>query len=718
MIPAGTKAPNWNAANWTVDKLGTVFGITLDKNTQPNIYVSSTQIYNGASPYNRIVWRLDGFSGAHTKVFDFGNAARSLGNVKYVMIGTTENIYVSDWQTGKLQRLTGNSATALLWANPSSFTPAFPGAIINPPNSVNMPYGIAVRKIGGVYRLYYSRISTNNNSYGIGGYGNNEIYSVALNGAGDFVLGSETKENIPSINSAATSWGGYGLTAYCPNSAGITSQILPVISDIAFTDDGKRMLVGQQSWGPGFGQLAPHNSGVYEFLETSSLSHNWSSSASLFPSGDCASNKNCVGGVTYSNSILKKDNNSFSCDTAVWFTSDCIYVGGSFPNPSPAVYGIQGMKSSGGTTANSIWIDADDDLGYYDKNDLGDVEAYKKPLECNPCSCGRWETAPTLNGVPIAGAPIDIGLTPTSTQNKLIGLPAGTSPVGPVPVILNYPIQFVQGNVSGLINATYLCNGNCGATYSWTLVNNATTAVVASGTTLPVDLATYNGQLKCGKYTLTIKAKCGDSNCDNLVIPITIICEPPSCCKAVIDIDLQSSTVTTATNIPNPNAYSTANLSYNLNFSLPMSEIRVSVEDFKFIINKPNNTPNCLNCNNRPVTWGNILSAAFNGNPMTLSGLIGPPSGSVPADYREAVYAPGTPIPPPSGNLNIQLSLPSVTGISCCDVSVYICLKFTFKDTQCRECVQMVCGEIKLTDTKGDNTGNPKDKMQQFDVKH
>ncbi|MBC7510686.1 MAG: hypothetical protein H7320_18360, partial [Ferruginibacter sp.] len=478
-----------------------------------------------------------------------------------------------------------------------------------------------------------------------------------------------------------------------------------------FTSDGTKMLIGQQSW-QAFGTIAPHNSGVHEVkINTAGT---WDDSFNNFPSGYPLPGQNCsdtfshqrnsAGGISYSNNILLKDSLSFKCDTTIWFSSD--YIGPFYNN---YIYGIQGMRSGGGTVYNSVKIDADDDLNFYDKNNLGDVEVYKKPLECSPCSCGKWEAGPTLNGALIPGGTNDPKNANLSKENQVIPPNNAVTPIG-LPV--SYPLQFVLGNVAGVINAVYQCTGNCGATYSWNIAGS-TGVSVASGTSLPIDLSKYNSLLKCGNYNLIIKTKCGNSDCESLVLPIAIICEPPSCCKAEIKVDLIKNDVTAVINIPNPNAYSTDNLSFNLNFSVPMSEVRVSVEEFRLVAN----SPNCLNCNNRPVTWGNILSASLNGAGMALSGLVGQPTGSLPADYREAVYNTGGLILPPSAVLNLSLSLPAVTDLKCCEVSVYACIKFTFKDAQCRECVKMVCGKIKLIPKNISGLPNVQDGINTIDAK-
>lgn len=720
MNPVGTKPHNDNYSNWTQSNLGNVFGITLDQNPAPNIYVSSTQIYNAGTTYDRKIWRLNGTSGTHTLVYDFPPTSvsniKSLGNLKYAKIGTTENIYVSNWDNGKIERITGISTVASIWAIQTGFIPKFG----KPQHDAHeMAYGLAIRNMsGGGHRLYYAKISTNSDGANtgtgasIGGFGNNEIWSISLNPANGDFNGPEIQENIPNMNRPPVIDGNTG-----------TLVVLPVIADIAFTEDGKQMLVGQQSWGT-FGSIAPHNSNVWEFKDNSGV---WLSSGDIFKAGE-NNGTNAVGGVSYSNNIIQGNSNALACDTTVWFTADAIvYQHGSLLN----IYGLQGMNANNGglsipnpypfvysSDPNSIWIDEDDDLSLMDKRHLGDVEVYKKPLNCAPpCACGSWLSTPTLNGVLIPGVPITKHPFDDIQKNKTPLTLINPGPIVPVPVIENYPIQFVQGTVLGTINAIYECTGNCGTKYTWNITNDATSAVVTSGTTLPVDLALYNSLLQCGNYTLHIRAGCGNTKCGGLTIPISIICEPPSCCKASIDIDLYHNSVNAITNTANPNAVSSADFTYNINFSLPMSEVRVSVEEFKLVTN----SPNCLNCNNRPATWGNILSASLNGIAMTLSGMTSVPTGSLAADYREAVYNTGTPLPAPGVGLSLRLSLPAITELSCCEVSAYICLKFTFKDTQCRECVQMACANIKLIAPAVINTGGKKiDKIEikKFNVIH
>jgi hypothetical protein len=696
MFPAGLKPPNHSNAAWRVNTLGTIFGITLDAQPNPNVYVSSTQIYTQATSHARKIYRIDGISEAPLEIFNFGDAERSLGNLKYQRIGTTENIYVSDFKDGRIYRLTSTSSTT--WVSSGSLTLSG--------NTNHFPYGLALRKMpGGVYRLYFAEVES---TYP---YGTDKLYYTNLDAAGNFT-GAVQTITTPSLTLPPLNWPGY--VQYFNN--------VPVISDLAFSADGKRMLIGQQTWVGSSGSLsnpfatiAPHNAQVIELVEQGA--DNWINSPSSFPAGNAGNGaRNSAGGVSYSNNILQKGPTDLKCDTTVWFTSDFNSV------PGAMIYGIQGMRSSGGTQNSSISIDEDENVGIYsyDKNYLGDVEVYKKPLICPgaPCGCGSWGGNPTLNGDLIPAVPVDIHIEHMAADaGEAKTLPTG--PIGPPIFLVNYPVQFVQGNATGLINANYQCTGDCNTTYTWSIVNTSN-VTVASGTTLPIDLSKYNTPLTCGKYNLVIKAKCGNSKCGSQTIPITIICEPPvDCCKAAIDVDLVSKTVYPVINLPNPGAYSSARFTYNMQYNLPMSEVRVSVEEFRL----SSTSPNCLNCSNRPVTWSNILGADINGTPLTLTGAGGIPTGSVQADYREAVYNTGTPLMPSAAALRIKLSLPAITELSCCEVYAYVCLKFTFKDIQCRECVQMVCGKILLvappvvTDTHG-GPRSDKIEVKKFKVKY
>ncbi len=675
-------------SNWNVITLGYVFGVTLDQNPNPNIYVSSTQIYSSTTLNNRKIWRLKGgvpgvgAIGSNSLVFDFNNPSgtgtatslRSLGNVKYERFGPIENIYVSDWQTGEIHRLVGSSASNSLWANQPAFNPKF-GRLSDDPSE--MPYGLAVRRISTTsVKLYYSKISTNSNSNLIGGYGNNEIYSVDINPAnGDFITGSETIANIPNINKNPTSWGGFagsGISYVC--------SILPVISDIAFTKNGAKMLVGQQSWGT-WGFLAPHNSEVREFINTPLFSTTWVNTANIFTAGaylnsTCstpAAYKNAVGGVSYSDNVIKK-NAEYACDTAVYFSADYINAAGT-----NIVYGVQALNANGGaagTVANSLWIDADDYLLYYDKTFLGDVEIYKNPFDCTaPCNCNN-----------------------SSWTNIAMG--ANTSwwagPPNALPTL-----TYTQGQppLSGVLFPNYHCAGtNCIATYTFSLLKPDNTSINLPNSSGGFNLAQIPfSQMICNKtYYIIITPICGQTSCTPVRIPLIYNCSdipPQSCeCKGTVTINAsQSLVVTPQNNTTNLNPVSTVTGSFTLSASLPVTEVRMLVDEFRLTTTSGND--NCMLCRNKPQTWGSINAATLSG--VTSQTAVTP---ALANDIREFVFNNGAnSMFNLNGNtLNFTLGVPGITGLNCCKLKVEVCIKFIIRDVNCCEREVLKCFTFDL----------------------
>jgi hypothetical protein len=671
-----TKPANDFYPNWNVNTLGYIFGITLDQNNNPNIYVSSTQIYSSSTVNQRKIWRINGNTGANSLVYDFNNitgmgtvtSKKSLGNLKYLKLGVVENIYVSDWETGTIQRVTGNTTTASLWSVQNDFNPLFGKSI---KDKAEMPYGIALRKMAsGAYRLYYAKVSTNNNSNNFGAYGNNEIWFVDLDPSGGFIAGTETNANIPNINRPPGSWGGYsgsGISYNC--------STLPVIADIAFTSDGKKMLVGQQTWG-NFGILAPHNSEVKEFID---LSGTWANAPNLFPAGiftgiTCstpAASKNSVGGVSYSSNILQKSGTSFACDTTVWFTADYINIGSG-----NTVYGLQGMNANGGasnSSTNAIWIDADDNLAFYDKTFLGDVEIYKNPASCAPpCECGTWNS---------------IGIN-RDTKWWVNDATAGHL-ASPVPTL-----TFNQGQSTGVIFPNYNCNGNCNTTFNYQIVKIDGT-IAGNWTTNSLDLGQdVIKNLPCGNYTIVITPHCGSNTCPPLQIRLIIVCPPPCpTCNSETTIKTDTKPVITiANNIGNANPISTINANLVITNSITVTQVRVLVDEFR--VYSATGNENCLLCKNPPKAWGSFQAGTLSG--VTLQTAL---NNALTHDIRELVFNNGVNTTfslSPGKPFNFTLALPGVTGLDCCNLKVDICLKFTIRDINCCEKEVLKCFTFNL----------------------
>jgi hypothetical protein len=59
---------------------------------------------------------------------------------------------------------------------------------------------------------------------------------------------------------------------------------------------------------------------------------------------------------------------------------------------------------------------------------------------------------------------------------------------------------------------------------------------------------------------------------------------------------------------------------------------------------------------------------------------------------REVIWNNGTTINIPNGtNINMNFILPPVPAIDCCELKGKICVKFIFRDKDCKECEVIAC---------------------------
>jgi len=64
---------------------------------------------------------------------------------------------------------------------------------------------------------------------------------------------------------------------------------------------------------------------------------------------------------------------------------------------------------------------------------------------------------------------------------------------------------------------------------------------------------------------------------------------------------------------------------------------------------------------------------------------------------RELVWNNGTVIPIPNNtNIGMNFILPPMPKIDCCELKGRICVKFTFRDNDCKECEVIACFDFVI----------------------
>jgi hypothetical protein len=328
-------------ATWTKGHLGTVFGVALDN--AGNIYVAHTSVYgvNG----NPIPDTLGvGGAGAVYKI-DTNTAVASVFNLtplpnnpdpnispaseSYPGLGNlsfdcdTQMLYVSNHEDGRIYRLdslgnvlsTFDHATATIAAGGAAELGDAPGFV---PRNERV---WAVQPHNG--RLYYSTWDA----------GPQPIFSVGLDGFGEFIAGSNQQE--------VMSAGGFG---------GFHNPV----ADITFSPSG--CLIAAERTMSDDTTSGAHQSRVLEFCFNAG-SGQWDPSGSNFDVGGIFTFENATGGADFD-----------TFNNRVFVTSDAIQFGPQL------IYGLQGLPAAGGNVNNSVLIDLDQDTSQIDKYQLGSVE--------------------------------------------------------------------------------------------------------------------------------------------------------------------------------------------------------------------------------------------------------------------------------------------------------------------------------------------------------
>ncbi|MBK8785443.1 MAG: hypothetical protein IPN43_02835 [Chitinophagaceae bacterium] len=687
--------PNWVSSfggyNWDYNTLGAVFGITLDYVGTGNIYVSNSSIYTGESVTKHdAVYKINGTTGAVTQIINLSgtNPNRGIGNLKYFRSVGINYIVLSWWEDGKLYVF--KETTPGTWVLHNSFAPKFGNTSTNP-NII--PYGVAIRNTPVGLSVFYGEFNLS-----VYAPGTSRVFSTPLSAAVTFGTTETLELSVP--------------VDYLPVSNGDKSPV----SDISFSNDYTRILLAQQTLQDA-NTLGAHRSRVHEYKKTGG---SWLQ-LGKFPSGynsgvpypslltatptSSSGNISCnaAGGVSYSNNILFKDGMqavNLKCDTTVLYTSDWIYfadfappirgplqpaeLASNFGGSAPSVYGIQGLPAQNNFSTDldafsySLKVSEFANSVGYDKSNLGDVEAFIPNLNC--------------------GAPVTCNCQNSSWTNIAMGSSIWwAGPPGTIPT-LSYTLG--QPALSGVLFPSYNCGtSNCNATYVFTLLKPDGTSITLPNSSGSLNLTQIPfGNLPCNTtYYIVITPICGTSNCTPVRIPLVYNCSQvtqlPCNCKGDVTINAsqQGLTVTPQSNTTISNPVSTVTGSFTLTASLPVTEVRMLVEEFRLSTTTGNE--NCLLCRNKPQTWASINAATLSG--VTPKTIVTPALNN---DTREFVFNNGlnTMFNLTGNTLNFALGVPGVTGLNCCKLKGDVCIKFIIRDVNCCEREVLKCFTFDL----------------------
>ena len=394
--------PNiWNGRN-----LGQVFGLALDNETNPNIYVAASTVYGEfnnppGSTFgpagSGAVYRLDGTTGAICPLAMLPNNAEvGLGNVAFSSVGNY--LYVSNMDDGLIYRVPTDTCPQPQDTIYLTFDHGNDGRVaegLAPIPDTADRYTPLGRRVWGLAvneserRLYYAVWWEHGTSVGgpfrgqLDPVEDNEVWSIALDATGGFIFGSSRREfALPPVSGAPAT--GYSNPA----------------SDLSFTPAGN-LMVAERTRIEDSGQrlinnmLDAHSSRVLEFTGTHLA---WTGSpANKFKLGVVHESRNSAGGVVA------------DCEENIWASGDALSFTTNF-----FVYGMQRIPAGGNMTVSpptldSFIVDLDGILtnGGAEKTEFGDVAINNRCQTCtfesNNILCELDENGQPTGGNIVAG---------------------------------------------------------------------------------------------------------------------------------------------------------------------------------------------------------------------------------------------------------------------------------------------------------------------------
>ena len=245
------------------------------------------------------------------------------------------------------------------------------------------------------------------------------------------------------------------------------------------------------------------------------------------------------------------------------------------------------------------------------------------------------------------------------------------------------------------ISANYVCaKGYCTDTAKYKLIPPSGPAITGN---LPLSFAPSG----TGTYTVIIYGYCGNKLCDSCVSSFKVECPPKAdtCCKYPIRVT-PGIPVYSAT--PSGNA-TIASQTFSISglTGVQLTEVRAEVLSYTMSSSHNDCNVDCI-CKTLPFLWASINSA---GNIGTVPGLINlygstttlfnPTGTAVYKNPREVVWNNGS-IFTITAPIGIKFFLPPFPSFECCELKGRICVKFTFRDTNCKECEVIACFDVVL----------------------
>lgn len=211
-----------------------------------------------------------------------------------------------------------------------------------------------------------------------------------------------------------------------------------------------------------------------------------------------------------------------------------------------------------------------------------------------------------------------------------------------------------------------------------------------------------------GWYSISFYGMCGNDTCKTCFYRFQVDCgDVKPDCPCPYNISVKEPMVQTYV-LASPAATIASSFFTIMGPAGPLfTEIRAEVMSYALL---SNNGDACINCKSYPFTWASMYTAGAVGAMLpkitmygTTVAAFNPSGNGIYQNPREVIWNNGgAPFALPN-SLNMQFLLPPASIIDCCELTAKICVKFVFRDINCKECETTVCFSVPIKKTGGGN---------------
>ena len=246
----------------------------------------------------------------------------------------------------------------------------------------------------------------------------------------------------------------------------------------------------------------------------------------------------------------------------------------------------------------------------------------------------------------------------------------------------------------------------CTTEYSATITNSNNVVIASQISTNGVVPLSYTFS-QSGDYSITYSLKVNGVVCTTCKMVFRVELEPNPCCNNLFGV--KSEVVIPPSYPYKGGTYSIENFNVIIPNNIPITEIKVNVESFEII----SAFKDCQKCENMPITLGSLMGIRTIGtvpnDVLTVAPQVAPQGyGSAlntNQNTNEIIWSnPNGVLLSTNDKIGIIYLLPSSKEIPCCALEAKVCIRISWRDTECNYCEVTSCSFPVL---KNPNDLNP-----------